>query len=56
VEPGEAVQVDLELPVAACTIVDAAGNRVVEPGEFVLLVGPSSKDLRRAEFTVKPQF
>jgi beta-glucosidase len=54
VEPGETVQVDLELPVSECTIVDAAGLRVVEPGEFVLLVGPSSKDLRRAEFTVKP--
>ncbi|SDJ55757.1 beta-glucosidase [Lentzea albidocapillata subsp. violacea] len=56
VEPGETVQVDLELPVSACTIVDADGHRVVEPGEFVLLVGPSSKDLRRAEFTVKPQY
>ncbi|WP_434445069.1 glycoside hydrolase family 3 N-terminal domain-containing protein [Lentzea sp. E54] len=56
VAPGETVKVDLELPVAACTIVDADGNRVVEPGEFVLLVGPSSRDLRRAEFTVKPQF
>ncbi|WP_329792532.1 glycoside hydrolase family 3 N-terminal domain-containing protein [Lentzea sp. DG1S-22] len=54
VEPGQTVKVDLELPVAACTIVDAAGNRVVEPGEFVLLVGPNSKNLRRAEFTVKP--
>ncbi|MFJ5985726.1 glycoside hydrolase family 3 N-terminal domain-containing protein [Lentzea sp. NPDC092896] len=54
VAPGETVKVDLELPVSACTIVDAAGLRVVEPGEFVLLVGPSSKDLRRAEFTVKP--
>ncbi|MFD5827437.1 glycoside hydrolase family 3 N-terminal domain-containing protein [Lentzea sp. NPDC060358] len=54
VQPGETVKVDLELPVSACTIVDAAGHRVVEPGEFVLLVGPSSKDLRRAEFTVKP--
>ncbi|HEX7308008.1 glycoside hydrolase family 3 N-terminal domain-containing protein [Lentzea sp.] len=54
VRPGETVKVDVELPVSACTIVDAAGNRVVEPGEFVLLVGPSSKDLRRAEFTVKP--
>ncbi|GHH33667.1 exo-beta-d-1,3/1,6-glucosidase [Lentzea cavernae] len=54
VEPGETVKVDLELPVSECTIVDAAGLRVVEPGEFVLLVGPSSKDLRRAEFTVKP--
>ncbi|GGM72504.1 glycosyl hydrolase [Lentzea pudingi] len=54
VEPGETVKVDLELPVSDCTIVDAAGLRVVEPGEFVLLVGPSSRDLRRAEFTVKP--
>ncbi|MGI5500412.1 glycoside hydrolase family 3 N-terminal domain-containing protein [Lentzea sp. CA-135723] len=54
VAPGETVKVDLELPVSDCTIVDAAGVRVVEPGEFVLLVGPSSKDLRRAEFTVKP--
>lgn len=55
-EPGESARVELELPVAACTIVDQHGCRVVEPGEFVLLVGPSSKDLRRAEFTVKPQF
>ncbi|WP_086666743.1 glycoside hydrolase family 3 N-terminal domain-containing protein [Lentzea kentuckyensis] len=55
-EPGETAKVDLELPVAACTIVDQHGTRVVEPGEFVLLVGPNSKDLRRAEFTVKPQF
>ncbi|MDX8051104.1 glycoside hydrolase family 3 N-terminal domain-containing protein [Lentzea sp. BCCO 10_0798] len=54
VEPGETVEVDIELPVSTCTIVDAVGNRVVEPGEFVLLVGPSSKELRRAEFTVKP--
>ncbi|PWK85439.1 beta-glucosidase [Lentzea atacamensis] len=54
--PGETTTVELELPVAACTIVDQHGCRVVEPGEFVLLVGPSSKDLRRAEFTVKPQF
>ncbi|MEU0877054.1 glycoside hydrolase family 3 N-terminal domain-containing protein [Lentzea sp. NPDC005914] len=55
-EPGETAKVALELPVSACTIVDQHGSRVVEPGEFVLLVGPSSKDLRRAEFTVKPQF
>jgi beta-glucosidase len=55
-EPAQTARVELELPVAACTIVDQHGRRVVEPGEFVLLVGPSSKDLRRAEFTVKPQF
>ncbi|MBP2478042.1 beta-glucosidase [Crossiella equi] len=54
-EPGQAVTVALELPVADCTIVDAAGRRVVEPGEFALLVGSSSRDrdLRRATFTVK---
>ncbi|MGW6932101.1 exo-beta-d-1,3/1,6-glucosidase [Lentzea sp. NPDC054927] len=55
-EPGATAKVELELPVADCSIVDQHGVRVVEPGEFVLLVGPSSKDLRRAEFTVKPQF
>ena len=27
-----------------CTIVDAAGVRIVEPGAFELLVGPSSRD------------
>jgi beta-glucosidase len=54
VAPGEAVRVRLELPVADCSIVDAAGRRVVEPGEFELLVGPSSRDsaLHGAAFTV----
>lgn len=41
---GETARVRLELPVADCSIVDAAGRRVVEPGEFELLVGPSSRD------------
>ena len=34
----------LEIPVADLTIVDAAGVRVVEPGEFELRVGPSSRE------------
>jgi beta-glucosidase len=53
-EPGETRSVQIELPVAACTIVDASGQRVVEPGDFELLVGPSSREevLLRAEFTV----
>ncbi|GGD70990.1 exo-beta-d-1,3/1,6-glucosidase [Microbacterium murale] len=52
--PGESTRVRIELPVADCTIVDAAGDRVVEAGEFALLVGPSSRDdqLLSAEFTV----
>ncbi|MDX6314293.1 MAG: beta-glucosidase, partial [Streptomyces sp.] len=53
--PGESREVSVELPVAECTIVDAEGNRLVEPGDFELLVGPSSRDesLLRAGFTVK---
>ncbi|KJL43178.1 glycoside hydrolase family 3 N-terminal domain-containing protein [Microbacterium trichothecenolyticum] len=43
-QPGETVTVELSLPVAECTIVDAAGRRLVEAGEFELLVGPSSGD------------
>ncbi len=52
--PGEARTVDLALPVSTCTIVDAQGRRVVEPGEFELLVGPSSRTdaLLRARFTL----
>jgi beta-glucosidase len=53
--PGESRTVPLELPVAACTLVDAGGARIVEPGAFDLLVGPSSRDsaLLRAGFTVE---
>ncbi|KJQ54205.1 glycoside hydrolase family 3 N-terminal domain-containing protein [Microbacterium sp. SA39] len=44
VAPGESVRVRLEVPVADCSIVDAAGIRLVEPGGFELLIGPSSRD------------
>jgi len=52
--PGEQRTVEIELPVAACTIIDAEGNRIVDPGEFALLVGASSRDedLLRATFIV----
>ncbi|NUS41200.1 MAG: beta-glucosidase [Terrabacter sp.] len=55
VPPHESVTVEVEVPVAACTVVDAAARRVVEPGEFELLVGPSSRDadLLRAPFTIR---
>jgi Beta-glucosidase-related glycosidases len=43
VAPGASVQVELEIPVSALTIVNAAGHRVVEPGEFELRVGHSSR-------------
>ncbi|MFE7455715.1 glycoside hydrolase family 3 N-terminal domain-containing protein [Streptomyces sp. NPDC057554] len=53
--PGESRRIPVELPVSACTLVDAQGRRVVEPGRFELLVGPSSREeaLLRREFTVK---
>jgi beta-glucosidase len=52
--PGQTRLVSIDLPVAACTIVNAQGDRVVEPGDFDLLVGPSSRDadLLRARFEV----
>ena len=53
-EPGETKIVAFDIPVADCTIVDPDANRIVEPGEFELLVGHSSRreDLKRAVFTV----
>lgn len=55
VAPGSSVEVTVELAVADCTIVDAAGRRVVEPGRFDVLVGRSSRDadLLRAAFEVR---
>ena len=55
VAPGTSVTVPLELPASACTIVDARGERVVEPGAFELQVGPSSRgeSLLRARFTIR---
>jgi len=43
VAPGASVRVELEIPAAACTIVNSRGERVVEPGEFELRVGPNSR-------------
>ncbi|MET0713760.1 MAG: glycoside hydrolase family 3 C-terminal domain-containing protein, partial [Mycetocola sp.] len=55
VQPGERVTVTIEIPVAACSIVNARGVRVVEPGTFELLVGHSSRDqdLLRTTFHVR---
>jgi len=54
IQPGESVDVDITIPAAHCSIVNAAGHRVVEPGSFELLVGKSSRDhdLLRANFTI----
>jgi beta-glucosidase len=41
---GESARVRVELPVSDCSIVDAAGVRRVEEGDFEVLVGPSSRE------------
>ena len=53
-QPGESATVTFNIPVADCTIVDPDARRIVEPGEFELLIGHSSRreDLKRATFTV----
>jgi beta-glucosidase len=55
VPPGQEVHVEVEVPAGACSLVTADGRRVVEPGEFELLVGPSSRpaDLLRATFRIE---
>jgi beta-glucosidase len=43
VPAGESVTVAVEVAAADCTLVDADGKRVVEAGDFELLVGPNSR-------------
>ncbi|RPE77824.1 MULTISPECIES: glycoside hydrolase family 3 N-terminal domain-containing protein [unclassified Frondihabitans] len=53
--PGEKIDVDISLPASSCTLVDATGHRILEPGDFELLVGSSSRgrDLQRATFKIE---
>jgi beta-glucosidase len=54
IAPGQTVDAELRIPTAACSVVTADGRRVVEPGEFELRVGPTSRPGRqqRARFRV----
>jgi beta-glucosidase len=52
VPPGGSVEVVIEVPASACTLVTADGRRVVEPGDFELRIGPNSRDLRTASFRI----
>ncbi|RZU48917.1 beta-glucosidase [Krasilnikovia cinnamomea] len=54
VAPGESVTVEVEVAAADCTLVTADGRRIVEPGDFELLVGRSSRrdDLLAARFSI----
>src|SRR5690606_31042824 len=53
-EPGTEQRAESDAPASVCTLVDAEGRRVVEPGAFELRVGPSSRDedQLRAGFTI----
>lgn len=42
--PGEQQRVSIELPIASLTLIDRQCKAVVEPGEFEIMVGPSSRD------------
>ncbi len=54
IEPGQTAVVDLELAVSDCSLVNAEAKRLVEAGDFELLVGKSSRnrDLLRQTFSV----
>nr|WP_256363239.1 glycoside hydrolase family 3 N-terminal domain-containing protein [Streptomyces sp. TRM70350] len=43
IAPGESLDVRLSIPASQCSLVTADNRRVVEPGEFALRVGPSSR-------------
>ncbi|KAB8288800.1 beta-glucosidase [Bifidobacterium ramosum] len=53
-KPGERATVAFDIPVADCTIVGPDAERFVEPGDFELLIGHSSRleDLKAVSFTV----
>ena len=53
-EPGETARVAFDLPVSACTIVNGDAERIVELGEFKVLIGHSSRysDLHTTIFNV----
>ena len=53
-EPRETARVAFDLPVSACTIVNGDAERIVEPGEFEVLIGHSSRysDLHATIFNV----
>mgnify|MGYP001038379769 CR=1 FL=1 len=54
-EPGQKQTVRISLPWEAFALVDAEGRSVVEPGEFAILAGPSSReaDLLKVRLDVK---
>lgn len=51
---GETRTAVIVIPASSCSIVNAAGERVVEPGEFELRIGKSSRNiLHRVKFVIR---
>jgi beta-glucosidase len=53
--PGETKTVTVTLPYEAFQLVDADGTRIVEPGDFDILVGPSSRDKDLLKATLRAE-
>ncbi len=53
-EPGETRQVEIPIRSDAFALWNRDMKRVVEPGEFTIMVGPNSQDLKETKLTVAP--
>lgn len=52
-QPGEKKTVTLRFPVTALELINRQGRRVVEPGDFDIMIGASSEDIRlQGTFTI----
>ncbi|MGH9736624.1 MAG: fibronectin type III-like domain-contianing protein, partial [Candidatus Acidiferrales bacterium] len=54
-QPGQTTTVQFKLTPDSLSIVDENMKRVVQPGMFDIMVGPSSVDTQRAELEVAPE-
>jgi beta-glucosidase len=52
--PGETKQVDIAIEPRAFMLWNRAMERVIEPGEFTIMVGPNSEDLQSVTLMVSP--
>ena len=53
-KPGETRQVDIALPSRVFELWNRDMQRVIEPGDFSIMVGPNSRDLQSVTLTVTP--
>ena len=53
-EPGETTTVEIAIRPESFALWNREMRRVVEPGEFTIMVGPNSQDLKSIKLTVAP--